>query len=457
MRIEAKWSKDPRRAGTRMRTLLAATLLAVIGTGLAPFQPLQGQEPELITVARGNSQVVTSATNLERVLIGNPEVADVVAVSARDIVVNGVSPGTTTLLFWETSGLRRTYTVRVTLDAATIDSELDRLFRNEDLDATAVGNTLILTGETQAPGVAERAVSVASSLEAEASIFNQIVVPDRGQVLLRVRVAEVTRNALQDLGASFSRVDPLNIRGADEGSISSGANPPSGQFLSDPLGPDGTFSDAVNFFLFHDSSNLTAFIQALRAQGTFRSLAEPNLMTVPGETASFLAGGEFPYPVIQAGSATGAVTIQFQEFGVRLGFTPTLTNSGAIRMAVEPEVSSLDFTSGLEISGFQIPALLSRRASTVVEIQEGQTFAIAGLMDNQISESVSSVPFLGDIPILGSLFRSTNYQQSRTELLVLVTPYLVTPDMEVPEIPTGEIDTWNWFENMRPAENSDDE
>ncbi len=182
-------------------------------------------------------------------------------------------------------------------------------------------------------------------------------------------------------------------------------------------------------------------------------------MTVPGETAAFLAGGEFPYPVIQAGAATGAVTIQFQEFGVRLGFTPTLTNSGAIRLAVEPEVSSLDFTSGLEIAGFQIPTILSRRASTVVEVQDGQTFAIAGLMDNQLSESVNKVPFLGDIPILGALFRSSNYQQSRTELLVLVTPHLVTPDMEFPDIPTGEIDTWDWFERMRPdaaSQSSDD-
>ena len=196
-------------------------------------------------------------------------------------------------------------------------------------------------------------------------------------------------------------MNPLNLRGDDEGLISSGAIPPDGNFLNSPIGPDNTFSDAVNFFLFHDSSNLSAFIQALRNDGNFNSLAEPNLIAVPGETASFLAGGEFPYPVIQAGAANGAVTIQFQEFGVRLSFTPTLTNSGAIRLEVEPEVSSLDFTSGLELQGFQIPVLLSRRASTVVEVHDGQTFAVAGLMDNQLSETLRKVPFLGDIPILG--------------------------------------------------------
>lgn len=452
--VEKSYTKAPRNGRARMKVGIGATAL-LVGLVAMWSKPLEAQVPQLITVARGNAQVISSTTNLERVLIGNPSVADVVAVSARDIVVNGIAPGTTTLLIWEAGGPRRTYTVRVTLDAATIDSELDRMFPNEDIDVAAVGNTLIISGETQAPGVAERAIALATSLEAEASILDHIVVPDRGQVLLRVRVAEVNRSALQDLGAQLQRVDPLNIRGDDEGTIGAGTNPPGGRFLNDPIGPDVAFSDAVNFYLFHDASNVSAFIQALREQGDFRSLAEPNLMTLPNETASFLAGGEFPYPVIQAGSANGAVTIQFQEFGVRLNFTPTLTNSDAIRLAIEPEVSSLDFSNGLTLAGFQIPALLSRRASTVVEIQEGQTFAIAGLMDNSLAESVRKVPLLGDIPILGHLFKSTSFQRNQTELLILVTPYLVTPDMVVPEVPTGEVDTWDGFQ-FQPLGTRDD-
>ena len=204
MRNEARWSLNPRCAQARQRMLHTVTLLALVAQALTLAQPTEAQEPELITVAQGNSQVVSSATNLERVLIGNPDIADVVAVSARDIVVNGIAPGTTTLLFWETGGLRSTYTVRVTLDAATIGSELDRLFPDEDLEVTAVGNTIILSGETARPGVAERSISLATSLEAEATILDHIVVPDRGQVLLRVRVAEVNRNALQG-GRSFVR------------------------------------------------------------------------------------------------------------------------------------------------------------------------------------------------------------------------------------------------------------
>ncbi len=456
MRDEAKWSTTERRALWRRADLYRAAALALISGLAIGSAPASAQQPDVLTVARGNSEVITSPVNLERVLIANPEVADVVAVSAREIVINGVSPGTTTLLFWQAGGQRNTYTVNVTLDAATIDSELDRMFPNDDLAVTAVGNTLILSGETETPGAAERAISFASSVEAEATVLDHIIVPDRGQVLLQVRVAEVNRSAIQDLGAQFTRLDPFNIRGDDEGLISSGANPPGGNFLNDPIGPDVTFSDAVNFFLFHESSNVSAFIRALRAEGNFKSLAEPNLMTLPGEEASFLAGGEFPYPVVQAGSTSNAVTIQFQEFGVRLSFTPTLTNSGAIRLAVEPEVSSLDFTGGLVLAGFQIPTILSRRANTTVEVLDGQTFAIAGLMDNELAESVNKVPVLGDIPILGALFRSSSFQQSHTELLVLVTPHIVTADMELPRLPTGEVDTWDFHDSMQPTDETDD-
>jgi pilus assembly protein CpaC len=410
------------------------------------------QAPVVLVVAKGNSTVVAHPQTLQRVLITNPEIADVVPVSAQEIVVNGISPGTTTLLFWDVGGIRTTYSIQVTADATSVQNELRRAFPGETLSDTAMGNTLILAGETRNPEVARRAVELAASMDPEAQVLDHIVVPDRGQVLLRVRIAEVSRTAMRDLGAHLLRVDPSNLRGDDEGMISpGGVVPPGSNFLNLPLGPNQTFSDAVNFFLFQRSSNVAAFIQALQTQGDFKSLAEPNLMTLPNETASFLAGGEFPFPVVQGGAQSGGVTVEFREFGVRLNFTPEITNAGAIRLAVEPEVSSLDFSGGLELAGFQIPVLLSRRASTVVEIQPGQTFAIAGLMDNKMTESVRKVPLLGDIPILGQLFRSSSFQQSQTELLVLVTPHLVGPDMEVAAIPTGELDTWDWFSFMRPA------
>jgi pilus assembly protein CpaC len=241
------------------------------------------------------------------------------------------------------------------------------------------------------------------------------------------------------------RVDPLNLRGDDEGAMTAASI--EGSFLG--VGPDVTLSDVVNFYLFHDASNVSAFIRALRTEGTFRSLAEPDLLAFPGQQASFLAGGEFPYPIVQG--ATQTTSIQFKEFGIRLNFTPEVTNSGAIRLSVTPEVSQLDFANGLQLSGFLVPALLSRRASTVIELQQGQTFAIAGLMDNQMAESVSKIPLLGDIPILGALFRSKEMRDNQSELLVLVTPFLVNATNTPPPLPTGEVEEWNRDRFMRPT------
>jgi pilus assembly protein CpaC len=181
----------------------------------------------------------------------------------------------------------------------------------------------------------------------------------------------------------------------------------------------------------------------------FKSLAEPNLLAMDGKKASFLAGGEFPYPVPQVSAGGTTITVVFKEFGVRLNFTPTITNSGNIHMQVEPEVSSLDFANGLQIQGFQIPTLRSRRASTEVELQDGQTFAIAGLIDNTMTENVDKFPILGDIPILGTFFRSKQAQQNRTELLVLVTPHVVQPSSTPPPLPTGEPETWDWDKSLR--------
>ena len=173
----------------------------------------------------------------------------------------------------------------------------------------------------------------------------------------------------------------------------------------------------MNFFLLHPSSDVSLFIQALKSNGLFRSLAEPNLLAVHGQEASFLAGGEFPYPVVQGGANVGSVTIQFREFGVRLSFTPTIQPSGNIRLHVAPEVSTLDFANGLTLQGFNIPSILSRKAETELELADGQTFAMAGLIDNSIIEDIDKIPVLGDIPVLGSLFRSKEARQNRIDWL----------------------------------------
>lgn len=433
----------------RVRVATPGSLLLSLLLLLPSASAGGAQESNLVRVSRGNSEVVTLSSTLERVSIANPDIADVLPVSATEIVVNGIATGSTTLLVWGIDGSRSQFQIRVTPDVAELNDEIRRLFPGQRIDVRAVGTSIVLSGEVDDPQVAARALSLAESLSDGAAVVDQISVPDRPQVLLQVRFAEVNRNALQSLGANVIRMDPFNPRGDDEGALSTGGVVPLAGSLLGGDGPDQFFSDQVNFFLFQRQSNVAALIRALRTQGLFQSLAEPNLLAIPGETATFLAGGEFPFPVLQGN--TQAVSIQFREFGIRLAFTPEITNSGAIRMQVAPEVSSLDFGTGLTVSGFQIPTLLSRRAETVVELQEGETFAIAGLMDNNLTRSVSKIPLLGDIPILGTLFRSEDLRQNRTELLVLVTPHLVRSSRNAPELPTGEPGEWDWFRYMRPT------
>ncbi len=399
---------------------------------------VQHVEQQLLRLAVGNSALVSAGGPLERVSIGNPEVADVTNVSASEVLVIGQAPGTTTLLLWTRAGTRTLYSVRVAADAPMLEEEIRSLFPNEDIQVRAVGNMIYLSGTVADARVADRAVAMAASVAVGDSIhiINDISVPRPNQVMLQVRFAEVSRNALDRLGTSLLVYDGDNIATAiGPGDVA--------RTSDDDDAIAEVFSDAVNFFLFHRPSQVAGFFRALQEQGLFRSLAEPNLLVMSGDSASFLAGGEFPIPVLQTAGQAGAVTIQFKEFGVRLNFRPVVTASGSIRLQVTPEVSALDFANGLTISGFQIPALTARRASTTVDLNDGQTFAIAGLVDNSLTSNVSKVPLLGDIPILGKLFSSETFRQNRTELLVLVTPRLVEPVDDAPAVPTGEPETWH--------------
>jgi pilus assembly protein CpaC len=408
-----------------------------------------------IIVPAGKATLVTHGERLTRVSISNPEVAEALVVSPFEILLNGKATGTTSLVLWDASGRRELFAVEVTADAVALERQIRTLFPDEPIDVTATGNVFILTGSVSEATVARRALEIAAATGLV--VVDNMQVPAPNQILLQVRFAEVSRNAIQELGVNILRVDPLNLRGDDEGFMGTGQHrPPAGNFINSPAGPEQTFSDVVNLYLFDRGTQVGAFIRALQGRGMFRSLAEPNLLALDGQEASFLAGGEFPYPVPQGGAAGQTVTIVFKEFGIRLKFTPVVTNSGNIKLKVAPEVSTLDFANGLQISGFQVPALLSRRAETQIELSDGQTFAIAGLLDNSITESVDKFPILGDIPIIGNLFKSSDLQQNRTELLVLVTPRLVQPTATPPPIPTGEPESWDWMKSLRepltPAE-----
>jgi pilus assembly protein CpaC len=409
----------------------------MLGAVLAMAETVSAQvfitEPEgSVTLARGTSAVLVSPVELTRVAIADPAVAEAVVVSPTEVLINGMALGTTTFVAWDAVGARRIYGVEVTADAAALQRYLTTLFPEEPIEVTASGNTITMSGPVSSAFVARRALELAEGTGAV--LIDNLQTPAPSQIMLQVRFAEVSRSALKRLGNQV--IDVLN---------------------PDLLDPDGdwrgiTDSDGViELSLINSDAHLRAIIRALNETGDFKSLAEPTLLALDGEQASFLAGGEFPFPTVQGAQNSNAVSIEWREFGVRLNFTPTLTNIGNIRLDIAPEVSSLDFAGGLTISGFQMPTILSRRAETHVELQEGQHLAIAGLLDQSIQESIRKLPLLGDIPILGALFRSSEERQQVTELLVIVSPRVVQPSDTPPSIPTGEPNTWDLDDRLAPA------
>jgi pilus assembly protein CpaC len=359
---------------------------------------------------------------LSRFSVGDPNIAEATVLSPTEVLINGKGLGTTTLLIWDNGGEVKVNSVEVTADAPGLQRFLKQLMPDEEINVSASGNTVTVSGTVKDPNSVARAVDIARATGA--TVIDNLVAPPAVQVLLKVRFAEINRTALRDWSSTFSTVNPhkLDTDGTWSGSTDPTVGAPSVSFL---LSNGGI-------------ANLRAFINAATQRGDLRTLSEPNLMTLPGREASFLAGGEFPYPSVQSGTSAGAVSIVFKEFGIRLKFTPNIARNGAIRIKLNPEVSSLDFANGLVIQGFEIPSLRSRRAETEVELRQGQYLAIAGLLDNETTRSLTKIPLLGDIPILGELFRSRGIRDRRTELLVIVTPELVQAVDSAPPVPTNE-------------------
>ena len=390
----------------------------------ASAQRMIRQPEQVVSVSKGASVLIVNEAPLQRFSVGDPNVAQAVVVSPTEVLVNGKALGTTSLVLWDNAGTPRLYSVEVTADAPGLERYLTALMPQEKISVSASGNSVTLSGNVKDPNSVTRAIEVAKSTGAV--IVDNMVAPIAVQVLLQVRFAEISRSASKEFNAVF------NARNTDE--------------LRGNLNWEGnTVSEgSLRALVSSPGASIEALIDASKRKGQFRSLAEPNLLTVPGKEAYFLAGGEFPFPTLQAGNVAGGITIVFKDFGIKLRFTPTITRSGAIRLKLAPEVSSLDFANGLVISGFEIPTILTRRAETEVELREGQHLAIAGLMDNNTVKNVSKIPILGDIPILGQFFRSTDAQERRTELLVLVSPRLVQATETATPLPTEEPTAWQW-------------
>jgi pilus assembly protein CpaC len=387
-----------------------------------------------LLVLVGKSVLIDCANPVERVAVGLGDFAEAIAVSRSEILVNGKTAGDTSLIIWETGGARQFFNVKIRLGANETNDRLEGIRREfaselpgQPLKVSFENGVIFLSGTAKDLNSSIRAVEIASASGKVVNLLNVEVPRAEPQILLKVIFASVDRSLSNQLGMNlFSSGLGNTLAGVSTGQFS----PPSVSLPSLTTPASAILSNELNLFAFFPGLNLGATIQALESKGLVQVLSEPNVLAENGKQASFLAGGEYPYPVVQGstGSVTGSsVTIQFKEYGIRLNFIPTITPRGTIRLQVAPEVSSLDFTNAVEVSGFEIPAIDVRKVNTEVELGEGQSFAIGGLLDNRETETFQKIPFLSSIPILGKFFQSISKTKTNSELIVIVTPEIVAP------------------------------
>lgn len=386
--------------------------------------------PGKLIVTVGKSLIIDSPLNITRVTIANGAVAEAVAVNPKEVLINGTAAGETSLIVWQQNGTRLVYDLTVRLSGTKLEAvrqQLARDFPDDDINVTFENDTAFVRGTVKDVTAGERAMAIASTLGKAVNLLRVEVPPVAQQIVLKVRFASVDRSATLAAGINF-----FNNSFNQQTAIGTGA-----ALYPGNTGGAGvsqfTVPQAINILLFRNDINLLAEIQALQTKNVLQLLAEPNVLAISGEPASFLAGGEFPFPVVQPSSnGSSAVSIQWREYGVRLNFLPVITPRGTIRLKVAPEVSSLDYTNAVTIQGFTVPGLSARRVQTDVELDSGQTFVIAGLLDNQTTDNLSKVPGISSIPVLGKLFQSKSVNRNNNELLVIITPELVRP------IPEGQ-------------------
>jgi pilus assembly protein CpaC len=386
----------------------------------------------VLVLTAGRSIVLATDFDITRIAVTDPRIADAVVVQPREVLIDGKSAGTVSLIVWG-GGARVQYDVVVDPGVTTLQQSLNQLFPGEDIRVAVNEEAIILSGQVSSNAVMLRAGEIAAGTKGAAKIINLLQLPGGAssqQVMLQVRFAEVNRSALMQAGLTlFGNSGRFSSRSTTQQFAAPDHDDQGG-------GSDGlVFTDFLNLFFFDRREGIGAVLKALESKGSFQSLAEPNLIAYNGQEASFLAGGEFPVPIVQGN--TGSVSVLWKEFGVRLKFRPTIAGD-VIRLKVAPEVSSLDFNNGITLDGFRIPALITRRAETDVELRDGQSFAIAGLLNNITQNDTAAIPILSKLPIIGTLFKSKADRAERTELMVLITPRLVRaldPD-EVPPLPT---------------------
>ena len=434
--------------------------------------PSEATSAAPLRVMVGKSLLINTSERLRRVSVTDPNVADVQVVTPTQILVHGRSAGEVSLLIWDELERSRSFDLRVDVDVTAAAEEEKSVFPDEQIVVTPSRSAIVLSGHVSSEDVMKRAGSIAEAYSK--NVVNVLTFGPSGaqEVLLEVKFAEVDRSAVSQFGINLLSTGVGRTIGTTTTGQYGGfgvqritdtfgvpASPAPNQPTPTSGSPTEVFSttqqinDVLNLFLFNPELHLGAVIKALQQKNLLQILAEPNLIAVNGKEASFLAGGEFPFPIVQPGQGFTAVTIQFKEFGVKLKFKPVIMPNGNIHLNVTPEVSTLDFANSLTISGFTVPALSTRRADTEFELQDGQSFVIAGLMDNRVTNLVSKVPGLGDIPILGNFFRSKSLQKSNAELMVLCTVRKISPNMQSPPGPSNPQPFMNkdGFDGKKPS------
>ena len=390
-------------------------------TAAVAAAPTTANDANSVRILAGRSAIVDVGAPIARVSLTSNDVADAMVTTPSQLLVNGKVPGTISMFVWDRGGSLRRYEVSVGRDLSQLSAQVGELFPSERIEVHNNGKNVVLAGVVSNKDIAEKAVSVAAGyVEKKDDVVNLLQVsPSQGnQVLLRVRFAEVSRQAMTELGLSLAANGYKDGRWYGRSTTQ--------QFAAPQWDEDGkfVFSDFLNLFLFDSKNQLAGVLKALQTRGLFQSLAEPNLVAESGKEASFLAGGEIPVPVAQGSGTNIGISILWKEFGIRLNFTPEV-NQNRVHLKVKPEVSTLDYTNAVTLDGFRIPALTTRRTETQLELQDGQTFAIAGLMNNQMTSSLQKIPGIGDIPVLGNLFKSKAAKKDQTELVVMITPEIL--------------------------------
>lgn len=423
----------------------AAAATQAVKPVLAVPQAVGADMPQALHLLVGRSLVITSPVRIKRVSLADPEIAEANVVTPYQVVLNGKKPGGVSFLLWDENDQNETFEVSVDIDILSLSQKIHEAFPSEPVLLEASRDVVMISGKISSAQTAGKILDIVKNATPKVTSLMEVPLPPKGDILLEVKFINVETTALSQLGVnilstgagntlgsvSTQQFSPPSLVGGTTTTSTGGVSALTSQF---------SLSNLLNIFLYRKDINLGATIQALQQKNLLQILAEPNLLTESGKEASFLAGGEFPFPVLQGAAAGGttAITIQFKEFGVRLNFTPTLEADGFIHLKVKPEVSSLDFTNALTISGFTIPALSTERFESEMDLKDGQSFAMAGLLDNRVTDILAKIPGLGDIPLLGKLFQSRSRNKTRNELLVLVTPHIVQP-LSPDQVPAGPV------------------